>query len=166
MLITEIFLVALAAVRANLLRSFLTTLGIIIGVGAVITMVALGEGAQQQVEEQIERMGTNVLTIRPGQARGAGGVVEGDSRLYTTDAEALRAETAGLLTVAPEISQRMQVSHQRWNTNVEILGTWPEYFGIYNMELEHGRLFNDGEVQGRRRVAVLGAGIPESLETP
>lgn len=166
MLITEIFLVALAAVRANLLRSFLTTLGIIIGVGAVITMVALGEGAQQQVEEQIERMGTNVLTIRPGQARGAGGVVEGDSRLYTTDAEALRAETAGLLTVAPEISQRMQVSHERWNTNVEILGTWPEYFGIYNMELEHGRLFNDGEVQGRRRVAVLGAGIPESLETP
>jgi putative ABC transport system permease protein len=166
MLIKEIFLVALAAVRANILRSFLTTLGIIIGVGAVITMVALGEGAQQQVEEQIERMGTNVLTIRPGQARGFGGVVEGDSRLFTTDAEALRAETSGILTVAPEISQRMQVSHERWNTNVEILGTWPEYFSIYNMELEHGRLFNDGEVQGRRRVAVLGSGIPERLETP
>ena len=166
MLIKEIFLVALAAIRANILRSFLTTLGIIIGVGAVITMVALGEGAQQQVEEQIQRMGTDVLTIRPGQARGIGGVVEGNSRLYTSGAEALREETGHFLTIAPEIQQRMQVSHLRWNTNVNIRGTWGTYFDIYNMEMEFGRSFTEGEVQGRRRVAVLGSEIPGRLETP
>jgi putative ABC transport system permease protein len=167
MLIKEIFQVALAAIRANVLRSFLTTLGIIIGVGAVITMVALGEGAQRQVEEQIQRMGTDVLTIRPGQARGFGGVAtEGDQRLQTRGAEALREETAGVLTVAPEISQRMQVSHLRWNTNVEILGTWPEYFDIYNMDVEYGESFTEGDIQGRRRVAVLGFEIPDRLQTP
>ncbi len=166
MLIKEIFVVAVGAIRANVLRAFLTTLGIIIGVGAVITMVALGEGAQQQVEEQIQNMGTDVLTIRPGQARGAGGVVMGDNRLYTSDAEALRAEAGDIITVAPEITQRLQVSHLRWNTNVEILGTWPSYFDIYNMELAYGESFTEGEVQGRRRVAVLGADIPDRLETP
>ncbi len=165
MLIKEIFVVALGAIRANILRSFLTTLGIIIGVGAVITMVALGEGAQLRVEEQIQRMGTDVLTIRPDQAR-FGGVASGDSRLYTSDAAALRDEVGSILTVAPEIAQRMQVSHLRWNTSVEVLGTWPEYFDIYSMELAFGRNFTRGEDEGRRRVVVLGHQIPDRLSTP
>jgi putative ABC transport system permease protein len=166
MLIKEIILVALAAVRANILRSFLTTLGIVIGVGAVITMVALGEGAQQRVEAQIQRMGTDVLTIRPAQAS-FGGVATGEnSRLYTEDAEALMADGAGLITVAPEISQRLQVTLARYNTNTEILGTWPTYFDIYNMSMAFGRSFEWGEVEGRRRVAVVGSEIPERLNTP
>ncbi|TVP43973.1 MAG: FtsX-like permease family protein [Gemmatimonadales bacterium] len=166
MLIKEIIFVALAAVRANLLRSFLTTLGIVIGVGAVITMVALGEGAQQQVEAQIQRMGTDVLTIRPAQASFGGVATAESARLFTSDADALVADSEGSLVVAPEISQRLQVTQARFNTNSEILGTWPTYFEIYNMELAFGRSFEWGEVEGRRRVAVVGHEIPDRLNTP
>ena len=165
MLTKELFLVSLAAIRANLLRSFLTMLGIIIGVGAVITMVALGEGAQRQVEERIQRMGTDVLTIRPERAR-RGGVAQGDSRLYISDAEALRDELAGELTIAPQNSSRMQISLLRWNTSEDVLGTWPEFAEIYSLGIEHGRFFNEAEVQGRRRVGVVGFSIPAELNTP
>ena len=166
MLVYEIVMVALAAIRANVLRAVLTTLGIVIGVAAVITMVALGEGAQQRVESQIQRMGTNVLTVRPGQ-QFWGGVSRGDSNMSVEDAEALRDDSNGLLTVAPETSSRLQISYLRWNANNQVVGTWPEYFDMYNHALQVGRFFNQGEVQGRRRVAVLGYNIPTQLgETP
>ena len=169
MLIVEIILVALGAIRANAMRSFLTTLGIIIGVAAVITMVALGEGAQRQVEEQIQRMGTTVLTIRPGQAQFGGVRFGGDgqgTRLSLEDAEVLRAELTGLASVAPQAESRMQLAYLRWNSNNQIIGTWPEFFDIYDHELQAGRYFSQGEVQGRRRVAVLGYSVPEQLGTP
>jgi putative ABC transport system permease protein len=166
MLFFEIFLVAMAAVRANLLRSVLTTLGIVIGIAAVITMVALGEGAQQQVEEQINRMGTSILTIRPGQQMW-GGVSRGDAELSVDDAIALRDDSDGLLKVSPEQQSRMQVTYKRWNSNTQVLGVWPEYFDMYDHALQVGRWFDQGEVQGRRRVAVLGYNLPETLgETP
>ena len=163
MLIHEITMVALAAIRANVMRSVLTTLGIVIGVAAVITMVSLGEGAQRRVEAQISRMGTNVLTIRPGQAMFGGIAQDAGLRLSVDDAEALRTRSGGLLTVAPEVSSRTQVSYQRWNSNNQIVGTWPEYFEIYDHSLDAGRFFDAGEVQGRRRVAVLGNHVNESL---
>jgi len=159
----EIIAVAMAAIRANALRSVLTTLGIIIGVAAVITMVSLGEGAQQQIQAQIEGMGTNILSISPLRGRGMGNVASGSSRLYTDDAYALRDNSGGLLKVAPESSSRQQVTYLRWNDNLEVLGTWPEYFEMNNHDLAHGRLFDVGEDQGRRRVAVIGADVPLSL---
>lgn len=166
MLIFEIIMVAMAAIRANVMRSVLTTLGIIIGVGAVIAMVALGEGAQARVESQIQLMGTNVLTIRPGQ-QFWGGVSRGDTEMSVEDAIALRDDANGLLTISPEVSSRQQVSYLRWNSNTQIMGVWPEYADIYNVELAAGRYFNQGEVQGRRRVAVLGYNLPTTLgETP
>jgi putative ABC transport system permease protein len=166
MLALEILMVALSAIRANLMRSVLTTLGIVIGISAVIAMVALGEGARRQVEAQIERMGTNVLTIRAGQ-RFFGGMATGDSEdLRVEDAEALRDEPGGFLTISPEVSSRTQLAYLRWNSSNDVKGVWPEYFGIYNHTLEYGRLFTPGEVQGRRRVVVLGYGIPEKLGTP
>jgi putative ABC transport system permease protein len=166
MLIREIIWVALGAIRANILRSFLTTLGIIIGVSAVIAMVALGEGAQRNVEGQIARMGTNVLTIRADQ-RHFGGVSTADTEdLEVDDAEALRSESGGLLTISPEISSRVQLSYLRWNSNNQVRGVWPEYFGMYNHNVEHGDIFDQGQVQGRRRVAVLGYAVPEQLKTP
>jgi putative ABC transport system permease protein len=166
MLIREIVWVALGAIRANLLRSFLTTLGIIIGVSAVIAMVALGEGAQRNVEDRISRMGTNVLSIRADQRR-FGGVSTADTEdLEVADAEALRNESGGLLTISPEISSRVQLSYLRWNSNNQVRGVWPEYFGIYNLNVEHGEIFDQGHVQGRRRVAVLGYAVPEALGTP
>ena len=162
MLIYEIIMVAMAAVRANVLRSVLTTLGIIIGVAAVIAMVSLGEGARQRVEEQIQRIGTTVLTIRPGQQMW-GGISRGDTEMSVEDAQALRSGSNGLLQVSPEISSRQQVTYLRWNSNTQIQGVWPEYFAIYNLELADGRIFNEGELQGRRRVAVLGYNIPTEL---
>ena len=166
MLLFEIVMVAMAAVRANVLRSVLTTLGIVIGIAAVITMVALGEGAQQRVQEEINRMGTTILTIRPGQQMW-GGVSRGDAQLSVEDAMALRAGTDGLLTVSPEQQSRMQVTYGRWNANSQIMGVWPEYFEMYDHELRLGRWFDQGEVQGRRRVAVLGHNVPENLgDTP
>lgn len=163
MLIFEIIMVAMAAIRANVMRAVLTTLGIIIGVGAVITMVALGQGAQDRVQDQISKMGTNVLTIRPGQAAFGGVRQEDGVRLSVDDALALKNDPTGLLTVAPAVSSRVQLSYLRWNSNNQVVGTWPEYFYIYDHELVAGRLFNDGEVQGRRRVVVLGNHVNENL---
>ena len=166
MLIREIIWVALGAIRANALRSFLTTLGIIIGVSAVIAMVALGEGAQRNVEEQISRMGTNVLTIRADRRR-FGRVSTADTEdLEVADAEALRSEAGGLLTISPEINSRVQLSYLRWNSNNQVRGVWPEYFGMYNLNIEYGEIFDQGHVQGRRRMAVLGFSVPEELGTP
>jgi putative ABC transport system permease protein len=166
MLGLEIILVALGAIRANALRSILTSLGIVIGVSAVIAMVALGEGAQEKVEEQISRMGTNVLTIRAGQ-RMWGGVSRGDTEdLTIDDAEALRDDSGGLLLISPEVSSRTQITYLRWNSNNQVMGVWPEYFTMYNHETDYGRFFTQGEVRGRRRVALLGYSVPEALGTP
>jgi len=166
MLISETVMVALGAIRANLMRSALTTLGIVIGVAAVIAMVALGEGAQQRVQSQIAQMGTNVLTIRPGQNMFRG-VSSGDARLFTDDAEALRDGSGGSLKVSPELRGRQQISYQRWNASNDVQGVWPEYFEINNFTLTHGRIFDAGEVQGRRRVAIVGSEVPEQLgDTP
>jgi len=166
MIAFEIVMVALGAIRANALRSILTTLGVVIGISAVIAMVSLGEGAQRSVADQIDRMGTNVLTIRANM-RHFGGVATGDTEdLTVEDAEALRNAAGGLLTIVPLIESRTQLTYLRWNSSNQVVGTWPEYFDIYNHELVMGRFFTPGENQGRRRVAVLGSEIPEALGTP
>jgi len=163
MLLGEIFRVALGAVRANKMRSFLTMLGIIIGIAAVITMVALGEGAQRSVQERLQGLGTNVLTVRPGQ-QFSGGVDRGDAQLTTDDAEALRDVAGGAIAaVAPQMQSRLQVEHGARNSNSSVIGTWPSYFPVNNHALATGRSFTEGEERGRRRVAVLGAGMGERL---
>jgi putative ABC transport system permease protein len=164
MLFTEVIAVAFAAIRANAMRSILTALGIIFGVGAVIAVVSIGEGAQREIQGRIEGMGANVLSISPQRHRGMGGVRTGSSRLYVDDAIALRDNSDGLLKVAPQTSSRLQVTYTRYNDNLEIYGTWPEWFEMNNVELAYGRMFDQGEIQGRRRVAVLGAEVSaESL---
>ena len=157
--------VALASIRANALRSGLTTLGIVIGTGAVITMVALGEGAQRAVQEQIERMGTNVLTVRPGQNMW-GGVRGGSTRMEESDALALRDQMGAQFDIAPEAETRLQITYLRWNTSNQVIGTWPSFFDMHERHVEFGRVFTEGELQGRQRVAVLGYGIPDALGTP
>src|SRR5687767_1216367 len=115
MLLGEIFRVALGAIRANKMRSFLTTLGIIIGIASVIAMVALGEGAQRSVQARLQALGTNVLTVRPGQEF-FGGVDRGDRRLTAKDAQAL-VEGGSIAAVSPEMSRRQQVSYLGRNAN-------------------------------------------------
>jgi putative ABC transport system permease protein len=165
MLIGEIIRVALQSVRANKLRSFLTMLGVIIGIAAVIAMVALGEGAQRQVQERLQGLGTNVLTVRPGQAF-MGGVDRGDARLTTREAEALLRNPQAIAAVSPELSRRQQVQHGGSNANLQVYGVWPSYFGIQNHKLDGGRIFSEGEDRGRRRVAVLGSAVGDRLGVP
>jgi len=164
MLFGEIFNVALSAIIANKLRSFLTMLGIIIGIAAVITMVALGEGAQRQVEARLQSLGTNVLTVRPGQ-QFMGGLDRGDTQLTPKEAEALLVDPRNIAAVSPEMQRRQQVSVGNANANLNIVGIWPSYFDLQNSSLKYGRLFSDGEERGRRRVAVIGAKMGERLQT-
>jgi putative ABC transport system permease protein len=163
MLIGEIILVALGAIRANKLRSLLTMLGIVIGVGAVITMVALGSGAQKAVQDQIERLGTNLLTIYPGQSF-MRGVASGDRvSLTMDDAKALENTSAVIANVVPEIAGNQQVKYGNQNINVNVNGTTPNFLRVQNYELIAGRMFTPGDDEARRRVAVLGGGVPEML---
>ena len=164
MIFFEIVRVAMDAIRANKMRSILTMLGIVIGVGAVITMVALGEGAQRAVEQQIANLGTNVLTIRPGQGMFRG-VRGGGARLRVQDAEAVESGAPAVIAMAPEMQGQLQVQFGRSNANVRIMGTTANYAEVNNYEIELGRFFNEGEDQGRRRVAVLGGGVLEALGT-
>ncbi|WP_163864561.1 ABC transporter permease [Myxococcus eversor] len=152
----EIILVAFDAVLANKLRSLLTMLGIVIGIAAVITMVALGEGAQRSVEQRLKTLGTNVLTVRPGQSF-SGGLGRGQATMTIDDAEALRTNAKHIQAVAPEIESRFQVEYGAGNANLSVVGTWPAYFTINESNIVAGRLFTDAEDRGRRRVVVLGA---------
>ncbi|WP_164014396.1 ABC transporter permease [Pyxidicoccus trucidator] len=152
----EIIRVAFDAVLANKLRSLLTMLGIVIGIAAVITMVALGEGAQRSVAQRLQTLGTNVLTVRPGQSF-QGGLGRGQASMSIDDAEALRANPKSIGAVAPEIESRFQVEYGAANANLSVVGTWPAYFDINQGRVAQGRLFTDAEDRGRRRVVVLGA---------
>ncbi len=165
MLMAETVGVALSAIRANKMRSFLTMLGVIIGIAAVITMVALGEGAQRQVEGQLASLGSNVLTVRPGQEM-FGGVDRGENRMTQDDANALLDSATAIRSVSPEMQRRQQVSFEGANANNSVVGVWPAYFEIQNHTLARGRLFSVGEERGRRRVAVLGSKVGERLDMP
>jgi putative ABC transport system permease protein len=163
MLIGETVGVAFQSIRANKLRAALTMLGIIIGVGAVITMVALGSGAQRAVEERIAALGANVLSVFPGQSFGRGIASAERVSLTTDDYEALRRDGRLLKAVVPEMQQNMQLSFGAQNINVTTLGTTPEYLDVRNYRIEHGRMFTPGDDESRQRYVVLGAAVPELL---
>ncbi|HET9441339.1 MAG TPA: ABC transporter permease [Longimicrobiales bacterium] len=163
MLLDEIIKVAFGAIRANKMRSMLTMLGIVIGIAAVITMVALGEGAQRSVQARLQALGTNVLSVNPGQQM-FGGVDRGaGAPLLVQDAEALLRDPRAIKDASPEMDRRLQVAYGNSNANTSIRGVWPSGFEINNLEVTHGRLFNEGENRGRRRVAVIGARVGEQL---
>ncbi len=165
MLIWEIVMVAMAAIRANVMRAVLTTLGIIIGVAAVIAVVALGQGAQANVQSMIQRIGTNVLTIHAEWERFHGVSSTSTAPLTLDDAKALAKATNPPLEIAPNISSHVQVTYSRWNAYTQVDGTWPSYFTIYNHHLEAGRYFTQGEVDGMRRVAVLGHDVTDNFDS-
>jgi putative ABC transport system permease protein len=163
MLLGEIFRVALQAIRANKLRSFLTMLGIIIGVGAVITMVALGSGAQKSVQARIQALGPTLLSIYPGQSFRGGIAIMFDQRASLTvdDAAALASDAKYVKGVVPELTRNLQVKRSGQNANVSVVGTTPNYVTVKNYTITAGRMFTAGEDEGRRRYAVLGSAIPE-----
>jgi putative ABC transport system permease protein len=161
MILWELWLVALAAIRANKLRSFLTMLGIIIGVGAVITMVALGAGAQKAVSDNIQALGSNLLTIMPGQMFMQGAASDQRVGLTIDDADSVRAHAEHVLAVVPELSRNLQAKYQNKNSNISITGTVPEYFALHNYEMAAGKAFTAGDNEARRRVAVIGSAVPD-----
>ena len=148
--------VAFFSLIANKLRSFLAVLGIIIGVGAVIAMLAIAAGAKAQVLQSISAMGTRLLVVRPGQ-HGVGGVRIGtEQNLTLEDAEAIRNEVKGVLRVAPVVQGRAQVKYYEKNAAASMLGTSITFFPIRAFELDKGRLFSDAESDNMAHVAIIG----------
>ncbi len=165
MLLGEVIRVALQAIAANKLRSMLTMLGIVIGVAAVITMVALGTGAQRAVQEQIEQLGTNVLSVRPGQAWFRGTRGGSSAKMEVKDALIVQRDASAITAVAPEMQRNAQVEFGRSNANLRVTGTSANYYEVNNYEVIMGRFFEGYENEGRRRVAVLGGAVPAVLGT-
>ena len=160
----ETFRGSLDALWANTLRSLLTMLGVIIGIAAVIAMMALGEGAQRSVEERLRSLGTNVLTVRPGQMF-MGGVSRGQSPLTVKEADALVERAPSLAAVSPELESRLQVEHGQRNANLSVVGVWSAFFTVNDFRIGQGRLFTEAEERGRRRVAVIGSAVAQQLRT-
>ena len=163
MLLGETLAVALQSIRANMLRSVLTMLGIVIGVGAVITMVALGSGAQKAVQDRIAALGANVFTVLAGQASQGGIRITDRTILSTDDYEALKRDAPLLKAVVPEMQQSLQVKYGNQNSNLNIVGTTAEYVDVRNYTVPYGRMFSPGEDEARQRYAVLGASVPRML---
>ena len=159
----EILRVALTSIRGNLFRAALTMLGVIIGVAAVITMLALGTGAQRAVEQQLEALGANVITVTTWM-RFAQGIAR-EQALTTDDAVALRNEARNVSAVAPEQSSRQQVKLGNRNLNLSVIGTTQDHAVVNGFELQAGRMLTAIDDSSRRRVAVLGGEVPEQLGT-
>ena len=171
MLLGETIGVAIGALRANKLRSFLTMLGVVIGVGAVIAVVALGRGASQSVQARITALGTTLLSVSPGQIFAPGGVSSGNDRAPMTvdDAKALDSAAAAgsnITAVEPEMQKQLQVQYLNTNTNTTVLGTSANYLDVRKYQIANGKMFTEGDDRASKRVAVLGAAIPDNLGVP
>lgn len=156
---------ALWALTSNRLRTFLTMLGIIIGVGAVITMVAIGEGSRRRIQERLQGLGTNQLLVRPGsQNVGRTVLAAGSSQTLTEDdAETILKNSEYVSAVSPELSRNAQVKYESKNTNTTITGTRIEFLKVRNFVLAEGRYFTVEEMKGNVKVAVLGQTVEETL---
>jgi len=161
----ESILIAFEGLKANVLRSVLTMLGIIIGVGAVIAMVSLGLGVQQKVQNSIASLGSNLLIVMPGSNSPSGGVrlaAGSNITLTNQDAKAI-ANVAGVKYVAPSVSQSYQIiyGNQNWKTTVQ--GTTPEFLAIRDYAMATGSFYSNSDESSRARVAVLGQTVATNL---
>jgi putative ABC transport system permease protein len=160
--------VALRAITRNKLRAFLTTLGIVIGVGAVIAMMAIGAGAKARVEEAFAAMGTNVLIILPGSTS-SGGVRGGFGSMPTLtwdDLAAIRNDVATVKMAAPTMRSSMPVVSEDNNWTTSVTGTSPEYFDIRNWPISLGASLTQADVDGGTKVIVLGQTVVDRLYGP
>ncbi|MBP7690696.1 MAG: ABC transporter permease [Anaerolineales bacterium] len=155
--LTENFRIALRALAANKLRSILTMLGIIIGVGAVVGLMAIGQGATSSITSQVEGIGANLISISAGRFDGAGGPQQ--SALYLSDYEALRRDLdpAQVAGIAPTIQANATVTYAKETVTLQVVGTTPDFLAVRSYELERGRFINAGDRSSRARVTVLGS---------
>ena len=165
MRITATLRMALRALRRNKMRSTLTALGIIIGVGAVIAMVGIGNGAKSQVEAQIASLGQNVILVFAGNwsSSGARSGWGGAGTMTVEDTDAISREVPGVIAVSPEVRDREQVQANGLNWNTQILGESPEYLDIRDWPLEDGTMFTEQDVRGTAKVCVVGKTIVNQL---
>jgi len=163
--VRESISVAFSSLVANKMRSALTMLGIIIGVGAVITMIALGQGAEKAVTERIKSLGTNLLFVHPGSARSGRVRLGAGSRrsLKRKDVDAILRHCQLILAAAPEFTGIAQVKYRNQNWNTRVIGTTPEYQWIRNFPVAEGRFFTPREDQARARVCLIGSTVKENL---
>ena len=153
------------ALTTNLMRSILTMLGIIIGVAAVITMIAVGSGAQQRVEEQIKGLGSNIMLVLPGAQSQAGvrlGAQTGQT-LTEEDAKAIGLDVPEVQAAAPSLRTSAQVVAANNNWNTSVFGTTPEYFEVRDWPLAEGRSFEAAEMSGSGKVAIVGQTVVDQL---
>ncbi|MBQ9363180.1 MAG: ABC transporter permease, partial [Bacteroidaceae bacterium] len=163
--ILNLFKVSIKAVSSNKMRSFLSMLGIIIGVAAVIIMMAIGQGSKESIRKELSTMGTNLLTIRPG-ADMRGGVRQDPSAMQTlkmADYQRIMAEKKYVTNVSPEVTSGGQVIYGNNNTNTTVYGESPEYLDIKQWAVENGECFTDEDVHKAAKVAVVGKTIVTEL---
>lgn len=156
-------MLAVRAIRRNLMRAFLTILGIVIGVSAVVSMVTLGNGATRAVSDQISSLGSNLVMINPGQRLGPGRETAGAPKFKVADATAIETQVGGLKGVAPTVSTSVTAVRMANNWSTSITGTTAPYFSISNWKLAGGRLFNEAEERAGKAVCVIGDTVRREL---
>jgi putative ABC transport system permease protein len=154
---------AMSSIRRNVLRSVLTLLGIVIGVGAVIAMVTLGNGASSKVQENLAKLGSNMLIVRPGQSTfGPGGT--SDARAFDErDVAALKNNLTGIKGVAPTAQKQAKTVYGSLNYDTSVTGTNSDWFAVQDWTLADGRVFSDSELRAGASVCVIGATITREL---
>ena len=154
------------SLTVNKVRTGLTMLGIVIGIGSVIAMVSIGQGAQGSIESNIQSIGSNLILVTPGAQRGVGMQVSsgrGTAQTLTQeDADAIIKEITSA-NVAPEISRRYQITARGTNTNTQVVGTVPAYTDVRNVQIDQGSFITEQQVLGMDRVAVLGPTTRDDL---
>jgi putative ABC transport system permease protein len=166
MLNYDLFQETISAISANKARSGLTILGIVIGIGSVIAMISIGQGAQKSIESNIESIGSNLLMIMPGMPRQAGAgpsAGRGGAQTLTIDDAKVIAELPGVKAVEPESSGRYQITAKSANTNTSVVGTVANYTEVRNLQLESGSFFTEQQNNALEKVAVLGPGVRDDL---
>ena len=168
MSITNLFKIALRAIAANKMRSFLTMLGIIIGVAAVITMLAIGQGSKRSIQAQIAEMGSNIIMIRPGQDRGPGGARQDADEMQTLklkDYEKLKEEAKYIAAISPNVQTSGQFINGNNNTPSSLYGISPDYITIRQLRVEDGEMFTEEDIAAGAKVCVIGKTVADNLFT-
>jgi putative ABC transport system permease protein len=159
----QTILLSLREIRRNLMRSILTILGIVIGVAAVITMVTLGTGATESVTSEIESMGSNLITMTPGQLEVVGGMRATADPFDYDDVVAIERNIEGLIAVAPMSQGSSQVIYGNQNMSVSVAGSTNGYMTCQNWVIAEGRAFTDSEIRAGSSVCILGSTVREKL---
>lgn len=166
--ISNLFKIALRAIAANKLRSFLTMLGIIIGVASVIAMMAIGQGSKKSIQANIAEMGSNMIMIRPGQDKGPGGAQQDASDMQTLklkDYETLKEQSKYLAAISPSVNALGQFINGNNNTPSTIYGISADYLEIRQLKIEDGEMFSDEDVKTSAKVCVIGKTVADNLFT-